>query len=247
MIENALIQCEDDGDFPNVALFNAAKGFEFIGREVKRMTPEEIAGRTPRAEELVFGGVGVVRPYLAKLGCEPEPLDYPSKLRQFLGRHFETERLGIIRKRYNEPGSPVFIKPVEHKLFAGHVVRRFGDLLRTQSLPPETLVYCVEHVEFRSEWRYYCDGFQVIGVDHYKGDPLLAPNPDVVDAAASAFAEYDDGAATYSLDFGVTANSETRLVEVNDMITLGCYGLEAPVYARLIEKRWLQLVEHLLQ
>ena len=247
MVENVFIQCEDDGDFPNVALFNAAKGFEFIGREVTRMTPEEIGGRTPRAEDLVFGGVEVVRPYLAKLGCEPKPLDYPDKLRKFLGRKFETELLGVIRKRYNEPGPPVFIKPVEHKLFTGHVVRRFGDLLRTQNLPAETPIYCVEHIEFLSEWRFYCDGARVIGVDHYKGEPLLAPAAETVIDAAATFAEYEDGPATYSLDFGVSAKGTTRLVEVNDMISLGCYGLDAPVYAQLIEKRWRQLVGDLLQ
>jgi hypothetical protein len=247
MVENVFIQCEDDGDFPNVALFNAAKGFEFIGREVIRMTPDEIEGRTPRAEDLVFGGVEVVRPYLAKLGCEPDPVDYPLKLQKFLGRKFETETLGVIRKRYNEPGPPIFIKPVEHKLFTGHVVRRFGDLIRTQSLPAETLLYCVEHMEFLSEWRFYGDGDRVVGVDHYKGEPLLAPDAAIVAQAASAFAEYDNGPATYSLDFGVSANGQTRLVEVNDMIALGCYGLEAPVYAQLIEKRWRQLVAHLLQ
>lgn len=247
MIENVFIQCEDDGEFPNVALFNASKGFEFIGREVLRMTADEIEGRTPRAEDLVFGGVEVVRPYLARLGCEPEPLDYPEKLQEYLGRKFETELLGTLRKRYNEPGPPTFIKPVEHKLFTGHVVRRFGDLIRTQSFPAETPLYCVEHMEFLSEWRFYCDGSQVIGVDHYKGDPLRSPVSEVVAQAAFDFAKCEEGPVTYSLDFGVSANGETRLVEVNDMISLGCYGLDAPVYAQLIEKRWLQLVADLLQ
>ena len=63
MIENVFIQCMDDGHFENVALFSAWMGFEFRGREVTRMTADEIEGRTPRPEDLVFGGVEVVRPF----------------------------------------------------------------------------------------------------------------------------------------------------------------------------------------
>ena len=44
------------------------------------------------------------------------------------------------------------------------------------------------------------------------------------------------------MDFGVTDRGETRLVEVNDGFSLGCYGLEPILYARLLCARWSELV-----
>jgi len=247
VIENVFIPCDDDGEFLNVALFNAATGFEFLGHPVTRMTGDEILGRTARPQDLVFGGVDAVRPYLAKLGCEPLPIDYPDAVLPSLKRTFSKSTLREIRRLYNEPGDPVFIKPVEHKLFTGHTVRRFGDLLRTQNLDADTPIYVVEHVEFVSEWRFYIEGQEVVGVDHYKGDPCKFPHPTDPKETAVRWSKHPEPPpAAYSLDFGVRKDGETCLVEVNDMISLGCYGLDAPVYARLIIARWLQLVESLL-
>ena len=49
--------------------------------------------------------------------------------------------------------------------------------------------------------------------------------------------------AAYSLDFGVLATGETALIEVNDSIALGAYGLAHNKYARMIEARWKELLE----
>lgn len=243
MIEKVLLQTNHDGEFTSTALFSAALGFEAKGRTVLRMTAEEIEGRIPRPEDLVFGGVEVVRPYLEKLECAPKPLDYPDSLREFLGRSFEVGVLGTIRRRYNKPGPPVFIKPLEHKLFTGHVVQQFRDLIGTAVFPSKTPIYCVEPVEFLSEWRFYCEGGLVVGVGHYKGEPLRMPDPEVVSRAASKFAEVGKAPAAYGLDFGVCAEGQTRLVEVNDMIALGNYGLNPLLYTRLIELRWDQIIK----
>lgn len=249
MIENVFLQCDDDGEFPNCALFSAWRGFEFRGREVTRMTAEEIEGRTPRPEDLVFGGVDVVRPYLAKLGCEPEPIDYPELLHPWLHRKFERTTLQEVRRRYNAPGEPRFVKPVEHKLFTGHLVRRFGDLLPSQHCDPMAEVYLVEPVEFVSEWRFYVEGSRIVGADHYKGDPLFFPSRFEVQAMARTYATDPESPAAYTLDVGsvvTTEGTKTHLVEVNDMIAVGSYGLDSLIYAGLIEARWDQLVQGLV-
>lgn len=244
MIETVFIQVERGDKFPNTALYKAAQGFEFIGHPVTTATAKELGALIPRPEDLVFGGVEVVRPWLAKLGVEPEPFDYPEPLLPFLGRDYRRSTLREIRKQYNEPGEPVFIKPVEHKEFTGHVIRRFGDLIRTQHCEPDTAIYVVEHVEFVSEWRFYVEHRQIIGVDHYKGDPLRFPDPAKVLKAAR---NWENAPAAYTLDFGKQRGGRTGLVEVNDMISAGAYGLEDPIYARLIKTRWLELVEKLIQ
>lgn len=243
MIEKALIQADDDGLMTNASTFAAFLGFKARGRETLKLSRAHIEEIEARPEVLVFGDVGFVRDYLARLGCAPTPLDYPSRLRPFMGRRVEIETLGVLRRRYNEPGPPVFIKPVKHKLFNGQTVQRLRDLVGTLDLDADTLVYCVEVVEFLSEWRVYCRGGRAVGMSHYKGDPLLLIDPGVVERALAAFSSYADSPCTCALDFGYVPDGRTLLVEVNDMISLGSYGLDPRLYSMMIEERWDQLME----
>lgn len=237
MIEQVFIQIDDDGEFPNMPLHAAYRGFELRGRDVQKKTVRQIENCTAEPETLVFGSVEVVREYLGRIGMDPPNMDYPFVLQPFLGRAFKETTLGEIRRAYNDPGPPVFIKPIVHKEFTGHVVSKFRDLLKTNGLPSDTPIYKVEHMSFQSEWRFYVEKGTVVGADHYKGNPLLFPDRFSVEHASRSFTDVD----AYSLDFGRCEDGRTRLVEVNDMIALGSYGLDPGIYARLIELRWDQL------
>lgn len=238
-IEDVFIQVGDDGQYPNASLFNAALGFGLQGRQVTGLTVRELEERTPRVEDLVFGGVEMVRPYLEKLGCAPPTFDYPEPLRPFLDRDFEITTLAEVRRRYNEPGKMIFIKPVEHKEFTGHTVSQFRDLIQTVSVSADTEIYMVEAVDFISEWRFYIEEQKVVGVGHYHGDPTKFPDRHVLQKAVDA---WEGAPSAYGLDFGVCGDGATRLVEVNDMICLGSYGLKPMLYSHLIERRWEELV-----
>lgn len=48
---------------------------------------------------------------------------------------------------------------------------------------------------------------------------------------------------TYALDFGVTDEGQTLLVEFNDFTSLGSYGLDPKLYASLITERWMELTQ----
>ena len=242
MIERVFIQVDDDGEFPNTPLYRAARGFRMRGRDVVGMTENEIAEKEATPENLVFGGARLVREYLGRMGIEPSDFDYPEVLVPFLKREFEIKMLGEIRRRYNETKSPVFIKPVEHKLFNGHVISHFGDLIKSQEADAATPVYVVDHVEFVSEWRFYVWDGKIEGVDHYRGEPLLFPEPGPVTAAATLMSSCKYAPVAYGLDFGVCSDGVTRLVEANDMFALGAYGFDGMRYSQLIEARWEQLV-----
>ena len=55
---------------------------------------------------------------------------------------------------------------------------------------------------------------QIIGVGHYNGDPFVHPDPAVVLAAVNDYRA--EAPVAYGIDFGVTADGRTLLVEVND-------------------------------
>ena len=44
------------------------------------------------------------------------------------------------------------------------------------------------------------------------------------------------------MDWGVTSQGDTQLVEVNDGFALGNYGLSGGVYTAMIEARWRELM-----
>lgn len=53
--------------------------------------------------------------------------------------------------------------------------------------------------------------------------------------------DFEGAPKAYALDFGVTKDGETILVEVNNTCSIGSYGLEPVLYARFLSARWVEL------
>jgi hypothetical protein len=236
------------GEFINKNVYNAWYGFTRMGVWADSfVAPDLYDGKVELAKDVVVvGGIGCVRTALAQLGApEPENIDYPDELLPFLRRRVrrstirEAHRL-IVDDRFDPP---VFIKPVTgHKEFTGHVLAVYRDMIRTAGWSheePDTPVWLSDVVEFVAEWRYFVLRGEIVGVGHYHGDPLRAPDPAVVRAAVE---RYDDCPAAYVIDFGVLRDGRTALIEVNDGFSFGCYGLNPYDHARMIEARWREMV-----
>ena len=134
---------------------------------------------------------------------------------------------------------PVFIKPVEEKIAPGIVVKKWEDPEADYGmLEPQTMVYCSEPVEFISEWRCFLLYGKIAGIQFYYGDRAAECDRDVIEAAVRAYPNMPAGCA---LDFGVTSSGGTLLIEMNDGYSLGSYGLEPALYAKLLAARWAEL------
>lgn len=242
MIESVLIQTNADGSFPtpnHYAVWYASKA---RGLDIRFYTYEDMVSEKVSLDRdtLVTGGVPCVLSALRRLGVEPTPFDYPEALQSFLGRAVWVSTLGDIRRAYPDAGPPCFVKPVEHKLFTGHRVSCFRDLIGTARFSDSTPVWVSEIRGFLSEFRFFVCRNAVVGMSHYRGDPTLLPDRRVVCDAVSAYA--NTAPVAYGLDFGVASSAATRLVEVNDAFSLGCYGLAPGVYLDMLMSRWQQLV-----
>ena len=97
---------------------------------------------------------------------------------------------------------------------------------------------CSEVVEFVSEYRAFVLEGELLDLRHYKGDFRLFPNTAVIDAAVGA---YTHAPVAYGIDFGLTRDRQTLLVETNEAYSLGCYGLAPLLYSTLLEHRWNEL------
>lgn len=236
------------GEFINKNVYNAWYGFTKMGVWSEPFVWSDLqAGRLELSRDAaVIGGIHTVRTALAQLGAPPpENIDYPDPVLPFLRR---AVRRATIRDAHrlcvdDRFDPPIFIKPVTgHKEFTGHVLATYRDRIKTASWAleePETPIWISDVVSFESEWRYFVNRREIVGVGHYHGDPLKFPDPDVVRAAVAA---YDNCPAGYVIDFGVLADGQTALVEVNDGFSFGCYGLNPFDHARLLQTRWLEMV-----
>lgn len=187
----------------------------------------------------VAGYIGDVRAALRKLGVqEPDPMDYPEEIRSFLGR--DVSKTTLVAAMSQEG---VFIKPVAQKLFSGFVLTgQFGDNLKVVGLDPQTEVWSSPALEFVSEYRCFVLEREILGVRWYKGDWGVALDRRVVEAAVQA---YVTAPIAYTIDFGVTKEGRTLLVEVNDGFAFGAYGLPSELYAAMLSARWEEMTSSL--
>jgi hypothetical protein len=231
------------GEIASEACFAAWKGFGVKGYPLDFFEWDELTGRhLPLTRNtLLVGGTVAVHKALAQLGLPiPPPLNVPESLHSFAGRKLWTATLGEIRRRVEAGAAePVFVKPgASAKEFAGLVIATATDLARVRHLEDDLAVQAAEPVAFVSEWRYFVLRGTVVGTAHYKSDCFTHPDATTV---RSAVAAYTGAPSAYGLDFGVTADGRTILVEANDGFALGCYGLDPVIYADMLEARWCEL------
>ena len=102
-------------------------------------------------------------------------------------------------------------------------------------------IYLCGMVEFIAEYRVYVHEHEVVGVKNYFGDWYSAPAERVVTDMVEAYKP--SAPIAYGLDVGILKDNQYHmaLVEINDGICLGNYGLDTIHYAEMIASRWLEL------
>jgi hypothetical protein len=239
------VQANEDGFPYSVNGAAAARGFAYLGYEVRFFRTAELADLPLTPDTVVVGGMGTVRAALERAGARvPSHVSAPAALHPFLGRACWRTTPGEVRA---DGRFPLFLKPYEDaKTFNGRVVADADDLERLLApregfppIPDDFPLLAQESVAFLSEWRTFVVRGTVVGVSHYAGDPLLFPAAGVMRAALGAY--QSAAPAGYSADFGVTDDGRTLLVEVNDGYALGHGGLAANRYAELLRARWEEM------
>jgi hypothetical protein len=137
----------------------------------------------------------------------------------------------------------VFAKPADRrKSFTGRTFASVDDFREIGSASRRQEVWCSQVVSWSSEYRVYVIGTEIVGVDHYAGDPKVTLNSDTVGAALRAFRASGEAPSAYGIDFGVLATGQTALVEANDGYALGAYKISASAYTDVLLTRWNELV-----
>lgn len=99
-------------------------------------------------------------------------------------------------------------------------------------------IICSEVVNFTAEWRCFVRYGKILAVKPYKGDWKAHYDSSVIEECVSSYTASPNG---YAVDFGLTDDGRTLMIEVNDGYALGCYGLFYIDYAKLLSARWAEL------
>ncbi|MBR6382535.1 MAG: ATP-grasp domain-containing protein [Lachnospiraceae bacterium] len=216
--------------------YTAWQGFQALGLETFFYNSEKEIENT-RPDDLIVGGVSIIKRKLGSYGIEIPEYDYPEELEKYFGRSIWTDSLeGILNKQSEWP---VFVKPVRDKAFVGFVLKSEKDVPRLREFKSNESVLCSELVDFEAEFRAFTRYGKIWDVRPYRGDWHVKYDSNVLDEMVKEYTRIPAGCA---VDIGVTKDGRTLLVEINDGFALGCYGAESIQYAKLLSARWCELV-----
>lgn len=228
------IRVNDKGIFASKNFAYAYYGFSEMGFEIQYFRHiNKINNYT--INDIIVSYVSDVAYILKKYGFYNTEEDYPEEIRKYLGRKIWKSNINIINSNPNL--WPVFIKPIECKLFTGVNVQSTKDLVGS-GIDPNAEIYCSEIVNFVAEWRVFVRYGKILSVRPYFGDWKVQYDPAIIEECLK---DYKLQPAGFAIDFGVTDDGRTLLIEVNDGFSIGCYGLEPLDYAKLLSARWAEL------
>ena len=179
--------------------------------------------------------------YLNKLGLPPKhALNIPVELMKYAGREI---RYMSMKEFKQDRKLPIFVKPNRRskEFGAGVITKEESRQMFFNDVTDDTPVLVSDVVDFVSEYRGYVIDKELKGIKHYLGDFRIFPDIGIIDQAIK---DYTTQPVGYSIDFGVTGDGRTLLVECNDGWSLGNYGLDHVTYSTLLARRWLQLIQN---
>lgn len=244
-----------NGTFSNVNFYLAWEAFNQMGYAVHLFEEKDIDTCGITVDTPVFAGTTVTRKIIDKLGINYPPFDcYPEILKPYYGRDIKISTLGEVRNKFHETGTKVFVKPIKPKEFTGVLLNSILDTIPLTNKPDNIPVYVCEPIDILTEYRVYVHDGDILGVKHYYGDWTITPSKDFIEEVIK---NYKPCPIAYGIDFGVIkrpkgwvngmvddngSHEYPIVVEVNDALNLGNYGLDSIYYGEMLVARWIEVM-----
>jgi len=212
----------------------AVEGFKKLNIPYTLFSTNEELNKANK-KDIIVGGLLITTSRLLDLGIKTPNINYPHELLKYTERKIWESTLKDLYKQK----TPFFIKPLDEKLIQAKVINKIEDLDEYTVLDADTRFICSEVVEFVSEYRCFIRYNRLFDVRIYKGNIKDTIDLDVVYKAIN---DYKTSPKAYVLDFGLTSDGRTILIEFNDGFSLGAYGMDCEKYACFLMTRWSELV-----
>lgn len=206
-------------------------------------------------KQLSRNKIKIEHPYLVSAGLTsmkhifsqyniPMPLSnsYPKELLDLYKREVMETTLGKSLIRYKK-GEDFFIKPKDDfKSFTGFVASydpHFLDKL-TRKFKPDYLVYNCGIIDIKSEHRAYVAHGIVLETSNYFGDDSVL-DMKAVERAINTLSLLNSTPSAYAIDFAITTDEETIVLELNEGFSIDSYDCSSENYFTVIKTRWDEL------
>lgn len=213
------------------------RGALLLGHEVLFVDSVDEINEDSFFDSCFYGNVGFTRKVINMLGYEQNWLGHvPPELQKFALREIKTCSLLEALKM----GYGTFIKPIpeEGKKFNGFVYSNQMDLIKVVNVDENNSVIVSEAVNFVSEWRCYILKGEMLDSRNYSGNFRAIPDFRIADEIIKS---WDNAPIAYSCDIGLLKDGRTAIVECNDVMSLGSYGVAPTILASMLEHRWTQI------
>lgn len=163
----------------------------------------------------------------------------------------------------------VFIKPAEYtKHFSSGVIKPSNiktmipisttaggaaEIIGIRPIKGTTKVFLSETVDIFSEYRCFVHNKKLVGLQWYSGDFTEFPSIDKILSFINKMNKWEHSPIAYTLDVGIIksknfenndspeSDSRTVVIECNDAWSIGNYGLDPLIYAKMLRDRWFEL------
>ena len=224
----------------NINVSNALYGFNKLGVETILFEDiNDILDWVTR-DDIVVSFIGDANKVFSKFDVVHDVKDYPEELRKYLKRNIGESTISELLLKDELFGK--FIKPKVQKVFTGGVIKDYTDLAKigVRDCP----IFYSDVVEIVSEYRCFIIYDKIVDIKPYGVNVGCIKGIDFnyVDALIEDFSTIKDKPNGCSIDIGIGPKGEHYLIECNDGFSLGCYGLDCILYAKLLSARWSQLL-----
>lgn len=241
----AFVLTDPQGQIKDRDMLDLYDGYLELGLPVKFFKEFELySNKSLIGKDDIFGGhVNICKQICKNNGVTLQELDcYPQELKEYFGRNIRKMTLKKFEELLLENenfGKTYFVKPLANKLFTGFTCVTSQELTKL-TCSKNTEVYVSSYMKFDAEYRAYIFKNKIIDVFRYWGDNwhTIVDRPTIEHMVSCL----RNTPIFYSLDFGVSDQGKTLLIEINDGYALGNYGLGPKQYAEMTVARWKEIM-----
>lgn len=236
-------QFEDDW------LYAAYLGFNKLGMQT--IFFEDINEVPVQKDNIVIAFIPETKQHFLKWSFVIPPLNIHPTIQNYCKRNMSVITMKDLR---NIEKLPIFVKPYSSiKQFDTGVMTSKSSLSFFDNVHENEKVIISDVIDIVSEYRGFVYNNKLVGLHWYAGDFKIFPDVSVIESAVYDFSKSTTAVpctqstkppVAYTIDFGVAnidGKLETVLIELNDMWSVGNYGFDAKLYARMLRDRWMEI------
>jgi hypothetical protein len=184
--------------------------------------------------------VSILLNILKSIDKYPEPIDFPYSIIEsgLLNRTITVMKLKTAINLFKKNGKPIFVKPLETKLFDGILLSNENNLSYFNNLDNIDVIV-TDKIDIVSEYRCYISHNICICVVNYSGNFKIYPDYNYIE---QLIYKYENAPVAYTIDVAILSDGNMTVIEFNDFWSIGNYNLHHWDYAKMLRDRWFEII-----